>query len=135
MCEQWAEPRWDSLAYRRRHLCSTTRLWERNFVKQRTSEPNAASQYNPNFSRDRVEQLEMKCARGECGSFIQGNHRTKTFYLRVDEFDKFGGKIGVSRGEFTEYIFVIRQADGSVHGFPITWEELVRNKGVKGTKQ
>lgn len=137
MCQQWAEARWDSLAYKRRHLVSTARQWGRNLVQARTTERNAPSQYNPNFPRDRIESLEMECASGDpqLGNFIKGNERTKTFYRFVEELDGFGGTIGVSKGQFTKYIFVTRQSDGSVHGFPITWDELVRNKGVKGTEQ
>ena len=133
MCQNWSEARWDSLAYGR-HLKGTRRKWGRNLVQDRTTWPNEPSQYNPNFSIERIKTLEMECASGdpELGNFIQGNCRTKTFYRCVEEFDEFGGMIGVSRGEFTRYIFVTRQSDGSVHGYPITWDELVKNKGVKG---
>ncbi len=137
MCQQWAEARWDSLAYKKRHMVSTPRQWGRNLVQARNSEKNTPSQYNPNFPLDRIKVLEMECASGdsELGNFIKGNDRTKTYYRCVEEFDAYGGTIGVSRGQFTRYIFVIRQSDGSVHGFPITWEELVRNKGVEGTER
>lgn len=133
MCQQWADARWDSLAYKR-HLKGSPRQWGRNLVQDRTTWPNSPSQYNPNFAIERIRTLELECASGdpELGTLIHDGDRAKTYYRCVDEFNY--GEIGVSKGIFTRYIFVIRQIDGSVHGYPISLDELVRNKGVARTE-
>ena len=130
MCDEWAEPRWDSDTYEQNHLNVTTRDWERSVARTWTRAKNAKAKYNPNFSRNRVEQLELECARGESGHPIKTTGNIRTFYRHVG--DLFHGRpIGASSGEDTEYIFVIRQRDGSVHGYPITKAELRSKKGVR----
>lgn len=129
MCDQWAEPRWDSETYERNHLNITTRDWERSIARAWTGTKNAKAKYNPNFSRAQIEKLELDCARGNAGQPIKTTANIKTFYRHIGDHVQ-GRPIGASSGEDTEYIFVIRQRDGSVHGYPITKAELRSKKGV-----
>lgn len=130
MCDQWMPLRWDSDTYERNHLNITRKDWERSIARAWTATKNSKSKYNPNVPRTRIEELELECARGEAGEAILPITNTKRFYRRVDDVDLLGRPIGASNGQFTEFIFVIVQRDGSVHGYPITKEELKSKKGV-----
>lgn len=119
--QSWAEPVWDSRSYRK-HLKANRRQWERSMTRAWTAEKGQPSQYDPNLSLDQVREMEIGCVTGH-GTLIQDRSNKRTFYQDV------GRNIGASAGQFTQYIFVEFCINGSVHGYPITWDELVSKKG------
>ena len=101
--------------------------WDRSIAKAQSTERNAKSQYSPYISEQNVCCFEMKCARGEIGFKISQTEHGETFFANLD----VGNWVGVSRGEFTNYIFVVKQGAGSVHGYPITRSDLLSRKQAK----
>lgn len=118
----WAEPVWDSRSYRK-HLKSTKKQWERSITRALTKEKGEPAQYDPNLTEDEVRTMEISCVKGE-GTLVRDRPHKRSYYRHV------GRRIGASSGEFTEYIYVEYHNSGSVHGYPITWSELVSKKGV-----
>jgi hypothetical protein len=89
------------------------------------------------ISPDEVRQIELETienalGRGEVQSAAENgleilprknpNHE-RHFWRRLPQ------PIGASKGEQTEYIYVLYHISGAVHGYPLT-RELLREKGV-----
>jgi hypothetical protein len=120
--QSWPEPVWDTRSYRK-HLKANRRQWERSVTRAWTAEKGEPSQYDPNLSLEEIRDMEIGCVTGR-GISIRARLNKRTYYR------KMGRTIGASAGEYTEYIYVEYCNSGSVHGYPITWDELVSKKGV-----
>jgi hypothetical protein len=118
--------RWDSVAYQKHIRRVSKRKWDRSIAKAETAVPSSSSQYNPHLSEQQIECLEMRCARGEIGFRVSQSERTETFFARVD----IGTHVGVSGGEHTDYLFVVKQGS-MVHGYPIHRGDLISRKRAK----
>ncbi len=59
---------------------------------------------------------------------LPGHLHVREFYASIQIAG--GGWVGVSAGEFTNFILVRFHCSGSVHGFPITKKELVAKGAV-----
>jgi hypothetical protein len=79
--------------------------------------------YHPRLSLDEIERLEMETVRE--GFEIKSKCKPHQWvYCR-----HVGEVIGYSKGKATEYVYVCYAQEGSVHGLPMTLQEL-RNKGA-----
>ena len=125
MTQPPSEPEWDSRNYHK-HVCSSKKRWDRSFTKATTQEVGQPSQYNPHISMARVREMEMGCWCGE-GTIIRDSPRKTSYYRCMCEW------IGASSGELTKYIYVewCKSGGGTLHGHPVTWQELVDKKGVR----
>jgi hypothetical protein len=133
MCAEWAEPNWDSLSYAK-HTRQTKRKWERSFARAESEGKKSRATYNPNLPRELVQRLEMECAEGTAGVLIRETKNQRQYYRDcTNEISGVGEEnaIGASSGEFTNYIFVVYHISGSVHGYPITEDDLRSKKRVK----
>jgi hypothetical protein len=123
MCDcPWLEPAWDRLS-NRKHRKSRRRDWERSMTVAWSKQPGETAQFDPNLSDQQIEQMEMECVgrrdgTGRHGTLIREVCHKKTFYRNM------GREIGASIGEKTAFIFVEYVNSGSVHGRPMTWEQI-----------
>ena len=96
-------------------------------TKAMTADGDETSQFDPNLTDEEVAVMELECVQGQ-GRLIRGRCHKRTYFRKMDR------TIGASAGEFTPYIFVEYVNSGLVHGWPITWEQLTKNKGVLGNE-
>jgi hypothetical protein len=97
---------------------ATKNLWSRSISRAFSAKKRSASQYDPNLTRDEVRDIEMNCALGNHGECLG-----ESAHLRGYVFDA-RKTIGVSRGTFTDLVYVTWHCSGAVHGYPITSSEL-----------
>jgi hypothetical protein len=119
---------WDSVTYQAHVRRTSKRQWDRSIAKAHSAEDKAKSQYNPYITETQIECLEMQCARGRIGFKVSQDGRSATFFARVD----IGNRVGVSGGEFTDYLFVFKQGS-RVHGHPIHRADLLNRKRAKAS--
>ena len=121
MCEPWSDRVWDTLSYRK-HLRATKKAWERSIARAMTTGRGGVAQYDPNLTPDEIREIELATIAPE--NMITETHHLRTYFRQV------GRTIGASNGEFTDFVFVIWQISNSVHGFPISKDELISKKRV-----
>lgn len=129
MCQRvdFAQPRWVLTASRKhqRNGPRQRKLWDRGLIVEQTRGQGEPSIYDPNLSENVIREMDMSCVQGQ-GIEIRGrlsHPHIRRFYRRFDHC------IGASMGQRTSYIYVEWKDEGSVHGYPITEEEL-RLKGA-----
>jgi len=133
MCEEAGDKSdglvWDSVTYRTHVRRTSKRKWERSIARAESADAYAKSQYNPSVAEQRIQCIEMKCARGKIGFKISQTDHGENFFARIDA-DEW---LGVSAGEFTNYVFVVKQRGGKVHGYPITRSDLLTRKRARAS--
>jgi hypothetical protein len=118
----WQPPVWDRVS-NQKHRKSKKKNWARSVTKAWTGNPDETSQFDPNLTDDDIARMELECVEGQ-GQQLQDRCHKRTYFRKMDR------RIGASAGEFTEYIFVEYLNSGLVHGWPITWDDLKKNKGA-----
>ena len=127
MCKYpFDDPVWSELASSRhrdkRQLAK--KKWGRSLLAAETFKRK--SKYDPHLEQDEIRRFEMACVLDEAsrdGELLPTECNVRKFYRRFQSF------IGASNGQKTEYIMVIYQANGTVHGFPVT-KQYLRDLGV-----
>ena len=116
----WLEPRWDTLV-QRKHTRANQRDWDESRVVARTGEEAQPAQYDPHLSDEELQAMEMGCVRDQ-GRLIRQTRVKRMYFRQMDR------EIGASLGQRTAFVYVEYQIGGSVHGRPITEEELRRKE-------
>lgn len=125
MCRiPWSQPTWNEVASARHRDKRQAAIseWGRSLYAANTFKRK--SKYDPNLTRHDIQRIEMECVRdarlrnGELPPTICGVRR---YYRWFRDF------IGASDGTKTNYIVVIHEATGDVHGFPVTEKYLKEN--------
>lgn len=114
-----SSPQW---VPRRKHWTSSKKLWDASTIVTQTAEPKQPARYSAHLTPPQIEQIEM----GTVGhnALPRPHSHVQPFYRDM------GTIIGASEGKTTSFVYVECTANGFVHGRPITWEELVGNKGA-----
>ena len=115
---QWQPPQWSD---RDKHW--TRRGWDWEEVVAQTGAKRAPARYIPELLPSEIEALEMGCMADETNEFLSNKRHVRYFFLDA------GKIIGASAGKEVRHIFVEYHMDGTVHGRPITAQEL-RQKGA-----
>lgn len=114
----WQPPRWES-RYKKHHPLFHED-WKITVQNTRGRDGNA--RYSPHLSLEDIERIEMEtvdprlCLGRE---ILPPPKRCEKVYWRRLPF-----VVGASKGETTNFIYVIHHQSGSVHGYPITEREL-----------
>ena len=112
-------PRWQP---RTKHWTSSKKLWDRSEIVRQTGQPGQPARYSPYVSRKEIEQFETRSE--ELTALPQTRSNVYAFYGQFDV------EVGASNGERTRFVYIECTVDGSIHGRPITWDELVNYKGA-----
>jgi hypothetical protein len=114
---EWASPKWISY---RKHRPALGIAWP---VLVEQTRVDSAYYYHPRITLAGQEIIEMAIVREE-NWFSHVDHKSiRRFYRRMDAV------VGASSGEETNFVYVEWNAQGGVHGRPITADEL-RMKGA-----
>lgn len=123
-CEvTWHAPAWNEDASRKHRLGGphAKRNWERSITKAITKGGDHPSVYDPNLNPLEIERIEMQT--------IDAAFELPQRLCTVRYFARDVGRIvGACNGEFADWVFVKYNADGSVHGYPLTQEYLKRRR-------
>ncbi len=125
---QWSEHGW-------KHHPRYNEPWSR-VVKETGKNPQSNARYHPSLTLLAIEELEMSVF-GEAGEVDQeagwneilprSRSNVRMFWR---EFTELEHSVGASRGVETKFVLVKYDMSGTLHGHPITRNELIR-KGAE----
>jgi hypothetical protein len=114
----WNPPAWSD--HGGKHFPNPNLPWER--IVKGTGGKRGFAKYHPRLTRAMVERLELDTLDEEGHEIIpHPKPNTRMFWREIREL---GFAVGASAGQETSYIYVEYNSSGTVHGRPITWDEL-----------
>jgi len=118
VCADWHPARW---AEYDKHFPERGMTWDE--LVRRTGEGDEIACYHPKFTPQVIKNMEMSYKQGH---FLyrkgSGGNLIDVYFL------PYTAVIGASQGEETNVVLVFRAQEGSVHGYPISEDELEKHK-------
>jgi hypothetical protein len=94
--------------------------WDETIVATRRGNRGHAK-YHPFLKAPDIQRLELRCIQEEGAAIIPPKATIIEFFMEVTDL---GFPLGASYGSITSFIYVEYQRDGTVHGRPMTPDEL-----------
>jgi hypothetical protein len=123
--DEWANPRWEG-GYTKHHPVQRV-SWEQVVEStglrggRQKGKPVAKYGPHPSITVAFIEQIEMAAVRVAANELLpRVKPNVRAFWSQLEQ------SIGASDGEVTDYIYVEWHLNGSVHGRPMTRQDLIR---------